>query len=133
MAADEKVTEFKAVINQTTIDDTVIESLFDLAANSLNIFGCNVPNMAGAAGSKTVTYTSPQKGAIYQISRVVYASFYKNASNQPTTNFGGIGLSNLDLMSNSTVWNMIKDIALELKGQEATFPRIAFHLGQAES
>jgi hypothetical protein len=133
MVADAKITEFKTVIHDTTnITDAETENLFDLAANTFNIFGCDVPIMAGTAGSKTVTYTSAQKGAVFQGARIMYASFYKNASNT-NTSASSMSLTSTDLMSNSTVWNMLKDIAVALKGAGATYPRIAFHLGQAVS
>jgi hypothetical protein len=103
--------------------------LFDAAANTYNIFGCDIPIMSGTAGSKTVTYTSAQKGAVFQGARVIYASFYKNAANNPSAGTGQINLSNADLMSNSTVWSMLKEIALELKKSSSSISRIAFRLG----
>lgn len=137
MVADAKVTEFKSVIADTSITDTVVENLFDLMANTYNIFGCDVPIMDGTAGSKTVTYTSPQKGAIFQGARIVYASFYKNSSSTTSRSLGIISESNSssvsDLMSNAAVWAMVKDIAVALKGIAADIPHIAFHVGQATS
>ena len=132
MVADAKITEFKTNIKDTDITDAETENLFDLAANTFNIFGCDVPIMAGTAGSKTVTYTSAQKGAVFQGARIMYASFYKNASNT-NTSASNMSLTSTDLMSNSTIWNMLKEIAVALKGESATYPRIAFHLGQAVS
>lgn len=132
MVADAKITEFKTNIKDTDITDAETENLFDLAANTFNIFGCDVPIMTGTAGSKTVTYTSAQKGAVFQGARIMYASFYKNASNT-NISASNMSLTSTDLMSNSTVWNMLKDIAVALKGAGATYPRIAFHLGQAVS
>jgi hypothetical protein len=131
MVADAKITEFKALINDPTdLSDANAENIFDAAANTYNIFGCDVPIMTGAAGSKIVTYTSAQKGAVFQGARIIYASFYKNASN---TNKGvsTVSLTSTDLMSNSGVWNMLKDIAVALKGTAATYPGIAFHLGHS--
>jgi hypothetical protein len=116
MTADEKVTEFKALINDSSVTDIIIEDLFNLAARTYNIFGCEVPIMEGTAGSKTVNYTDEQEGAVFQGARIVYASFYKNASNTPSAGVGGINASTSDLMSNATVWGMLKDIALALKG-----------------
>jgi hypothetical protein len=132
MVADAKVTEFKAIINDSAILDENVENLFDAAANTYNIFGCDVPIMAGTVGSKTVTYTSAQKGAVFQGARVLYASFYKNASNNNVA-VQSLNVTSTDLMSNSTVWGMLKDIAAALKAASATYPRIAFHVGQATS
>lgn len=129
MVADAKVTEFKNIINNSTITDATVENLFDLIANTYNIFGNTVPNMAGTAGGKTVTYTSAEKGAVFQGARVVFVSFYMNAENKPTQAIGAISEGNVDLMSNTTVWGMLKDIAAELKAQSSTYPRIAFRLG----
>jgi hypothetical protein len=133
MVADAKITEFKAVINDASISDANTENLFDAAANTYNIFGCGVPIMTGAAGAKVVTYTSAQKGAVFQGARILYVSFYKNASNNPSFGLGSLSLSNADLMSNSSTWGMLKDIAAELKGQTATYPGIAFHVAHATS
>jgi hypothetical protein len=119
MTADAKITEFKQDINDSDISDAETEGLFNLAARTYNIFGCNVPIMQGAtAGSKTVTYTSAQEGAVFHGARIVYVSFYKNASNTPSAGIGAVNISSQDLMSNPVVWGMLKDIALELKRVE---------------
>ena len=129
MVADTKITEFKAVIQDATLSDENAERLFDAAANTYNIFGCEVPEMSGTAGSKTVTYTAPQKGAVFQGARIIYASLYKNAAKNPSGSIGQVAFSSADLMSNSTVWGMLKDIAMELKKAKSERPRIAFRLG----
>ena len=137
MVADSKVTEFKNIINDLAVSDIVIENLFDLMANTYNIFGNTVPTMIGVAGSKVVTYTSGEKGAVFQGARVVYGSFYKNSSSMTSRSLGQLSesssASTSDLVSNSAVWKMITDIAMALKGAAATYPHIAFHLGQATS
>jgi hypothetical protein len=133
MVADAKITEFKSVINDSSITDANTENLFDAAANTYNIFGCGVPIMTGASGAKVVTYTSAQKGAVFQGARILYVSFYKNAANIPSVGFGILSLSAADLMSNSGIWNMLKDIATELKAQSATYPGIAFHVAHSTS
>lgn len=133
MVADAKVTEFKTLIQDTSISDANVENIFDLAANTYNIFGCDVTNMAGTAGSKTVTYTSAEKGAVYQGARIIYASFYKNPANHPNANAGATSVTSTDLQSNSVIWTMLKEIAEALKGASSTYPRIAFHIGQATS
>lgn len=133
MVADSKITEFKNIIQDSDITDANTEILFDAAANTYNIFGCDVPNMTGTAGSKTVTYTPGQKGAVFQGARVIYVSFYKNPANQSPAAMGQVNLSSQDLMSNSTVWGMLKEIAAELKDQEAEIPRVAFRVGHATS
>ena len=114
MVADAKVTEFKSVIADSTITDTNVEYLFDLAANTYNIFGASVPIMAGAAGSKTVTYTSAEKGAVFQGARIAYVSFYKNAANTPSVGISGLSISTADLMSNSTMVELFKEVARRL-------------------
>jgi len=130
LVADTKITEFKNLINDLAYSDENTERLFDAAANTYNIFGCEVPEMTGTAGSKTVTYTSPQKGAVFQGARIIYASFVKNAANNQTASIGGVSVSVADLMSNSTIWGMLKDIAMELKKAKSERPRIAFRLGE---
>jgi hypothetical protein len=133
MVADAKITEFKSIINDASISDANTENLFDAAANTYNIFGCGVPIMTGTAGGKVVTYTSAQKGAVFQGARILYVSFYKNAANTPSTGVGSLSLTSADLMSNSGIWNMLKDIAAELKAQSATYPGIAFHVAHSTS
>jgi hypothetical protein len=130
---DSKVTEFKNIINDAAVSDMVIEDLFDLMANTYNIFGCTVPTMTGTSGSKTVTYTSAEKGAVFQGARLVYASFFKNSSGTTSVGAGPLSYSTSSSLSSAMnspgVWDMIKDIAVALKGEDAEYKQIAFRVG----
>ena len=116
MVADAKVTEFKSVISDAVITDINVENLFDAAANTFNIFGCSVPIMTGTAGSKVVTYTSAQKGAVFQGARVLYVSFYKNAANV-NVGISSLSVTTADLMSNSAIIQLFRTIADQLHGR----------------
>jgi len=68
------------LINVTTSDITAAktEDLIDHAIDLLNAHGVGLSNMAGSAGSKTVTLTSAQRGAILNLARMIYRHDYVN-------------------------------------------------------
>ena len=121
-------TDLKNVLN---VSDSVtnLEYVMQLGIDALNIFGCNITNLTGAAGSMTTTLSSKQRGGVFMVSRVIYASLYMNASNNPSEQVGAINSSTADLMSNSTVWQMITDIAEQLKSTGASSFRLKFAVG----
>jgi len=95
----------------STFDDATMEGLIDQAIDMLNLYGINVdlPNMTGTAGSKTVSLTSPQQGAVVMITRVVYSQFYERADGSMT--FGGVTVSASDMMGNTVVIRTVKEAA----------------------
>lgn len=107
--------DFAAKINDSDLTATQSEYLIDTAVDWINLVGVDLElaNMSGAAGSKTLSATSNQRGIIYFAARAIYASFWKNAGNQ-NVNVGGIGLTNMDLMSNPVVLNVIREAANKL-------------------
>ena len=109
---------------------TVIEPIIDLAIDCLNIFGCDISNMAGVAGAKTLTLTSSQKGGVFVVARTIYKSFYKNEDGS-SGSLGQLSASTSDLMANPTIWQQIKDIANEIKASSSG--TIAFVVGTDES
>jgi ABC-type glycerol-3-phosphate transport system substrate-binding protein len=115
MTADSKITKFKHVIHDSDIDDDEAEDIFDYAIDFLNIYGAGITKMSGTAGSKTVTLTSSQEAAISFIGRAIYASYYKNASNE-NSGVQSLTLNTAtDLMSNQTILSMAKNIASQLR------------------
>ncbi len=72
------------ILNITVPGDiaaTEAEALIDHAANTLNIFGADISNMSGTAGSKTVGLDSEEAGAVIEIaSDLYYLDFQKKRS-----------------------------------------------------
>jgi hypothetical protein len=118
-------------LNTLDSDDTAetLEPIMDLAIDALNIFGCEIDNLDGGAGSKTVTLTSQQRGAVFIITRVIYKSFYKDEGG--STGLGPASISTTDLLANATVWTQIKEIAQEIKATSSG--SIAFVVGEDTS
>jgi hypothetical protein len=104
-------TIFTDVINDSALTAEIAEQIMNTAVDTLNIFRCNISRLTGTAGSQTVNWTSQQLGAVQAVSRAIYASYYKNAANQGSMGISSLNVSTTDLMSNSTVWQMISDIA----------------------
>jgi hypothetical protein len=115
MVADTKITAFKNVINDATITDADTEDIFDAAIMFLSACGAKgLSKMAGAAGSKTVTLTVAQEGAVQFWARCIYGSYFKNAPNS-NVNAGSVSVNVvLDLMSNATTLSMGKFMARQL-------------------
>ena len=55
--------DFTTIMN-ITISAEHAEAILDGAIDVLNIFDCQLVNMTGDAGSKTVTLTSKQRGGV---------------------------------------------------------------------
>ena len=104
-------TEFKTLIDDTALADATAEIIIDQAINCLNRFGAELSNLGGTAGSKTVSVESKQKGAIYDVARVVYYGFYKGVE---AVGIGGLTVTTADLMSNPAILEMIKEAARQL-------------------
>ena len=80
-------------LNLTTSDITAVltENLLDRAIDYLNLAGkgrLSVSNMAGVAGSKTVTLTSPQRAAVLLIAGELYRRRYLNPSGAIASGIG---------------------------------------------
>jgi hypothetical protein len=115
-----------AVLNLSE-NATVQETIVDAAINKLNRYGApTITNMAGTAGSKTVTLTSKQQDAVLDVARIIYANYYKNAEGTLNTTVGNLGISSQDMMSNATVLNAIKDIARCLR-DDGELPYLIFN------
>jgi uncharacterized protein YjgD (DUF1641 family) len=114
MVAAAFITELKNIFNDSSITDATTENLTDAVIDELNLNGLSITNMAGSAGSKTITLTSPQEAAIRRIFRVIYASWHKNAANSDAST-GATSLTATDLISDPNVQAMITQTATLLK------------------
>jgi len=105
-------TLFKAIINDADISPTNAEYLIDLAISEITLHsGEDLPTMSGTAGSKTVSLTTQQYGAVMEAARAIYYSFYKGVE---TTTVGGMTVSTPDLQSNPMVQAAIVKAARRL-------------------
>ena len=109
---------FKDLINNSDLANATAEKIIDQAADSLNVYleeNNQLPNMSGTAGSKTVSVSSAQRGALMNMAREVYAVLYVN----PT----GVVSSQLGAASSSYGTNRLreaaKDIALALSSMSS--------------
>jgi hypothetical protein len=117
MTAAQFITDLKTIFHETTLTDAETETLVDAVIREINLSGYTLAIMTGSAGFKTFSpaLTLAEEGAIQRIFRCIYASWYQNAGNTPSGSVGAITYSNLDLMSNSTIIQMIKDTARTLR------------------
>ena len=109
---------FKDLINNTTITDSATEKIIDQAADSLNMYleeDNQISNMSGTAGTKTVSVTSAQRGALMNMAREVYSVLYKNPSGMTSSNLGPAGVS----FGTSRLREAAKDIAAALSGMSS--------------
>ncbi len=91
------------------------EKLIDLAINCLNLFGAELDNMAGTAGSKTVSLESKEHAAVLLVARAIYYSFYKDLD---SASLGGLTVSTNDLLKDPATLQLIKDAAAQLKASD---------------
>ena len=69
---------FHSVMNLTIGDIPAVntENLLDWAIDTINLYGNTaISNMTGVAGSKTVTLTSRQRGAVFILAKFLYPSY----------------------------------------------------------
>jgi len=91
---------------------SVVEMWIDQAINLLNLYGnLDISNMSGTAGSKTVGLESREKGAVVEICRRIYYSYYKKLD---AAVMAGVSITSVDLMSNTALNETIKQMAREL-------------------
>jgi len=98
--------------------ETSLEAIIDQAIDSLNIYGAELPNMSGTAGSKTVNLTSKQRGAVLMVARAIYYGFYVGLE---STTLAGLTITTPDLLSNSTVLSAIKEAATLMREMEVAY------------
>ena len=97
--------------NPSGITTTHGEIVMDQAIDHLNIYldkDNTISNLSGTAGSKTLSVSSRERGAINLVARMVYMSFLKQHGG--SANMGSLGSSTIDLLSNPTSVAIIKEI-----------------------
>lgn len=102
----------KLILNDSAISDTDMEILMDVAVDLLNLYGAEISNMTGAAGTKTVSVESKQKGALMIATRAIYYGFWKGIEN---VGISSLSVSVSDVLANPAVISSIKDAAARLK------------------
>lgn len=112
--------DFHNVMNLTTGEISAIrtENLLDWAIDLINLFANqSISNMNGvnSPGSKTVTLTSAQRGAVFLVARALYYEYRLNVIEGP-------GLRPVDPLGNSTVMASIQLAAKRL--QPKKFERV---------
>lgn len=111
------ITDISA-INTENLIDTAIREL-DLLLDEDN----QIHTMTGTAGSKTVTLTDKQLGAVMRVFRPMYASLFKNAENK-SSGISVVTDSSLgDLLSNPVVLAAIHEAADMLMKSEVDYSR----------
>jgi len=86
-------TLLQTLFNNDDITATKAETVIDQAIDLLNVFDAGLDNLTGAAGSKTGTYTSTQKGAIMTLAQQIYSKQYVNPAETSSVNIGPLGTS----------------------------------------
>ena len=108
---------------EDAVDAEDLEILIDGAIDLLNIYllryGKEIPNMTGTAGTKTLTVTSPEKGAIIMVACALYSKDYKTSGSQSES----IGIGALSTSSSS---------ATVSSASESLAEKLADNLGREE-
>ena len=71
--------------------------------------GKTLSNMSGAAGSKTLSASSRERGIIMMVAKLVYQSFFKQWGS--SAQLGSAGSTTSDPLSNSAVLAAVKEAA----------------------
>lgn len=104
-------TTLETLLDASDMTDATTEAIIDQAINLLNLYGAELSNMGGTAGSKTVSLESKAEGAVIEVARAVYYSFYKGLD---STTIGGMTVDSPDLLSNPVVQRTLKEAARRL-------------------
>lgn len=99
------------VMNITTSDISAIdtEKLIDYSIDLLNLYANqSITRMAGTPGSKTLTLTSAQLGAMLLLARALYYEYRFNPIDMP-------GMRPMNPQDTPVVWAMIQAAAKNLK------------------
>ena len=98
--------DLRVLLNEPTLSPTDAEQIIDLAVDSLNLYGADLPNMTGTAGAKSLSLESKEKGAVFLVARAVYYGFYKGLS---SVSVSSISVSTPDVMSNASIIGAVKE------------------------
>jgi hypothetical protein len=102
------------------IDDsaTNIEYVLDLSIDVLNIYGASLDNMAGGAGTKTVTLTSQQRGGVFVMAREIYKKFPKDAGT--TAAHSALSVTESDILKDKELMELAETIGNRLEAASYT-------------
>jgi len=99
-------------LSSTVLPAASAELLIDLAVDVLNLFGnVEISNMTGTAGTKTLTATSKECGAILLLARMFYYGFFKGSENVTVQ---GVSVAITDILANPQTVQAIQAIAAKL-------------------
>src|SRR4030067_765613 len=103
------------------VDDDILEAMIDAAIDRLNLYGTDLPTLTGTAGSKTVSVTSAERGAILQVASAVYSVSKSTGSTSTSRGIGGLNISESSSQGNRMLEDMVKDAAARLKELDVSY------------
>ena len=110
---------FQALFNVADFTEEHAEEILDLAIDLINLYSdADLPNMAGTAGSKTVSVASKEKGAIFLVGRAIYLGFYTKPESSAIQ---GQTLSPADVMGNPAVIASVREAARQLAELDVSY------------
>ncbi len=75
-------TSLSTLINDYGTPPEDIETIIDQAIDMLNIYNLSIPNLGGLTpGSKSVTLSSPQRGAVLAVAKAIFYGMYRDQTN----------------------------------------------------
>jgi hypothetical protein len=96
---------------------TKLEEAIDVTISALNIYRCDIPLLSGTAGTKSVTLTSQQYGAVMMVLRTIFVNYAKNFSGTQSIALGQISMTYAESLSNPGNMQIIKEIAWQLRSR----------------
>ena len=106
------------------VPDATLEAIIDLAVDKLNLYlkGKELSNMAGTAGSKTLSVESRERGAIIPVAIAIYNRDYKLSGSESTsTSLGPMSTASSISGNVTSVEALAEKAADELKELEVDF------------
>jgi hypothetical protein len=108
--------DISAIVTETVIDQAI--HLINLAgahvANDRSVSYTDISNLSGTAGSKTVTLTSAQAGAVTEVAKAVY---YRDYREQVPVTLGELGSQ---VAATPEPWELAVEMALGLIASAST-------------
>jgi hypothetical protein len=105
------------------VDDEDLENLIDGAVDLLNVYlrhyGLEIANMTGTAGTKTLTVTSAERGAVLMVACALYSRDYKAAGSQSeSVSLGPASSSSSFSTAQASTEILAKELADQLAQEE---------------
>ncbi len=112
-------------MNLPQLANDVAEFVLDSSIDVLDLFsGGSISNLGGTVGTKSLSVTNGQRGAILLVARAVYYGFQKDLTGRTV---GDITIQPTDLLSNAKVMETIQLAASRLSpssGASGSTPEI---------